>query len=426
MGGEYVGECKVLGQPEVTARTTTPVHSNLTITSSQVPSLIPPPALPSQAGIPPGTTNSVVISSQAPLNALPQAVHEHSATPSQVQQPRAVVPNVAQPIHDQMVVHPAPAPFPMPPPNVKRHNAALAKTASVKTLKVQQHEIEEQKKRTVTLIIWHKNGQPPVRLERHIISYPHLRLSDYPDLMDELSLQSNARIDVWQGSEWVTMAPSGVIGVEKELDKELDRQQKRNPTTLGLKRLGENFVSPIRKTARVDDAATVHSSQASLASSQALLSSSRAVSIPSSDDKVVLSVKPATVTSAPGDSRPLPSISLIPVAGPVDTPSTNSLPGVPAASCINVCAPQADFVPDSKDVRSQKKQWPHDFYVYEIHDGIALINQLTKQRPGHRKLKVEEAFRQAFPGVKWASSTYYDNKKIWDAQDPADTRPGTL
>ena len=90
--------CKAHGQPEVTARTTTPVHSNLTFTSSQAHPYALPPPLPSQAAIPPSTAmpySSAVTSSQAPLNTLPQAVHDHSVTSSQAQQPLPVLPNVA-------------------------------------------------------------------------------------------------------------------------------------------------------------------------------------------------------------------------------------------------------------------------------------------------------------------------------------------
>ena len=82
------------------------------------------------------------------------------------------------------------------------------------------------------------------------------------------------------------------------------------------------------------------------------------------------------------------------------------------------------------------KQWPFDFNVYQIHNGLIQIRDTLKKceikstsqchllkRSGKGKARpkytitVEEAFHAAFPGAKFRKATFYEHRELWAQYD---------
>jgi hypothetical protein len=225
---------------------------------------------------------------------------------------------------------------------------------------------------------------------------------------------------VWTGSEWVTIDLHGIIPVEKGqrvilkirpslrhglddcpgIEEELKKEEKR-----GLKKSRIEFISPIKKAPQTSTG--IHN----IGHVSATLS---------------------TPTSRPAVA-PTPATATPPAASHVVL--TTTCHGAESATLPTQSHPKATTLPSQS--QAKLKQWPFDFYVYEIHDGLCRMRDTStgsvsqnqdrkhrskkskgKQTKG-RKITVEKAFRAAFPNTKWAKTTFYDHRRLWFEQDVA-------
>ncbi|KAF8957710.1 hypothetical protein BDZ97DRAFT_1762698 [Flammula alnicola] len=334
---------------------------------------------------------------------------------SVVSLPRSVI----QPENSPAVAVPPPPPLPTQRRSLaqpmggtwsSQHDTAVQKTQSLKSFKIQQHEIEERKKRTIMLIIYYLNGHPPLRLDQYIHIFPHFRLSACEELVKDLGLGENTRLDVWTGSEWITVGLHGIIPIEKGqrvilkirsslcnglddcpgIEEELKKEEKR-----GLKKPRVEFVSPVKKAPRTSTAPPAH---------------------PRATPPAAI-LRTYAESTAIRSTTPLPSESALPTQ---TRPKAFTLPSQP-----------------NRSAEAKLKHWPFDFYVYEIHNGLCQMRDTrtgsvsrdqhrkhqSKKSKGKRakgrKITVEKAFRAAFPNTKWAKTTFYDHRKLWFEQDIA-------
>lgn len=252
----------------------------------------------------------------------------------------------------------------------------------------------------------------PLWLDQYIPTFPHFRLSACKELIKDLGLEEGSRLDVWTGSEWVTINLHGIIPVEKGqqvilktrpslrhglddcpgIEEELKKEEKR-----GLKKSRVEFVSPITKapqnTGRVS------------------------ATLPTPTSHPAVAPTPATATPPPASHVVL---------------TTTESATLPTQLHPNF---KATTLPSQS--QAKLKQWPFDFYVYEIHDGLCRMrdtctgsvsqNQDRKHRSKKskgkqtkgQKITVEKAFQAAFPNTKWAKTTFYDHRRLWFEQDVA-------
>ncbi|KAF9546821.1 hypothetical protein CPC08DRAFT_823721 [Agrocybe pediades] len=361
----------------------------------------------------------VPASAPAPAPAAPAStplpsVHEPSSAVSEVARPAnatqaQVIPPTSQPAIQPASQPSQPSTHPIQPRKslLQVLDASWTGTSNVKTLKVQAHEIEERKKRTVMLVLYLTNGSPPLRIEEPIPNFPHLRLAALPRLLADLSIDENAWYDIWTGTEWKTctvsngrttveqgqrviikIRPSLAKGLDDcpELDDELTKSTKRSSVQLATA-----TVSPVKSRSTLPShtmtATSAHPSQPH--------------------------VKPV----------PPPSQSLSkPVYSKKTTlPAPTPRPVVNAA--ITSSAPAVSKVVEQSNPESSKtarvlRAWPSAFYVCELSNGFAQIDQLQNTRTRRRNITVKEAFHIAFPdALKWVKSTYYHHRNdIWEKQ----------
>lgn len=224
-----------------------------------------------------------------------------------------------------------------------------------------------------------QESEPPIRLDEYIPTFPNFQLSACSALVSDLNLDSNSRLDFWQGQEWVTVNIQSVLTVEKAqrillkirpnirqslkncpgIEDELSLQPKSY--TRGLKRLAtSSFVSPVKKIPRTQV-----------------------------DQQVSKS-----------DSPPPEQLDVV---NQEQLESTRE----------HTVTPQTI---------QREKKWPLDFFVHEIHRGFRSMDKrltLAYTDGGRSKLTAETAFIKAFPGVKYAKTTVWKYKKMWDGSDIA-------
>ncbi|KAF8077600.1 hypothetical protein FPV67DRAFT_1662416 [Lyophyllum atratum] len=266
------------------------------------------------------------------------------------------------------------------------YQAATQRKQEAKSLKLRQQEMDDRKRRSCTLIIYHTEGKEPLRLNHCVDTFPQLVLESVPLFVDHLKLNGASRLDYWQG-EWTTISLETPLVIEKDqrvllrcrpnllqpledcpgLDNELNLQPTRRP--VNNKRTGTTLVSPVKKTAR-------HEHWPSEASTS-IIAPPRLHS---------------TLFPAPAPSSPSPAPS---------SPSP-----APARQSSKPTQPP-------KKVAKERK-WPHDFYTYEIRDGFREFNNMLKKNNLEKT-----AFPKAFGGAKYVKTTVWKYKNIWNNANAA-------
>ncbi|KAH9484515.1 hypothetical protein JR316_0003997 [Psilocybe cubensis] len=305
----------------------------------------------------------------------------------------------------------------------QKRTGLLSHTRNLKSLKVKQHEMDEQRKRTCILVVYHTNGQPPIRLEYYIQSFPHFRLSDSAELMKNLELQPTTKLDYWKG-EWVTLTMESVLTVEKGqrlilkirpslretlehcpgIEDELKLQPKTSQALLAQQHT--TLVSPIRQSA-IQEASSLtitHSTSRNRSASPIL---SNHIHIPRKK-------RPhgyRTPNSSDSDLPPPPKV----------LKKSHNLPPPPKVL---------------KKSHNSTKQWPFDFKVYQIHNGFLQMqetlskSQTSRSNPYMKsskksalsirprsRISVKDAFYAAFPDASFHKSTFYEHKSYWKTYD---------
>jgi len=73
-----------------------------------------------------------------------------------------------------------------------------------------------------------------------------------------------------------------------------------------------------------------------------------------------------------------------------------------------IAPPQLDETP----APSSSKEWPRDFYVCDIVKCF-LDCKTSVKRGGKSTRSLQVVFRDHFPGIKFKSSTYHDQRNMW-------------
>ena len=278
-----------------------------------------------------------------------------------------------------------------------------------------------------------QNEKPPIRIEQYIPSFPHFQLSAAQQLIRDLELQDTAQLEFWKG-EWVIIDLNSILTVEKGqrvllkicpslrttledcpgIEEELNLQPKR--CSIGVKRPGESFVSPIRKAAWTTAIQSVHVSKPNLGLHCDLPTLSSSLFDESSQET-------CHVQQIPPPPQPMHKLP----------PDTKHL----AKSKQRTDKPTALILHSLKKANDQNlKRWPFDFNVYQIHNGFIQIRDTLKKckiksnsqhhlskRSGKAKsrpkytIKVEEAFHAAFLETKFRKATFYEHRELWAQYD---------
>ncbi|KAF8180875.1 hypothetical protein BJ912DRAFT_929195 [Pholiota molesta] len=386
-------QCKAHKQPEIQAAYWTMLQAQGN------PS---PPSQPLSVTTEPTKSMSL---SQPGFNA---PVPTHPAQPPATQRPTRPLPDPGRTI---------PLARPMGGAWADKYDGVIHEQISENDLKSETKEIEDRIKKTRTLVVYHTEGEQPFRRDHYIPTFPHLRLSTCTRLIQELDLTPDTWIDFWHAHEWMTVDINTVLSVDKcpcvllkirptirnslKNCPGLDGELKLPSKTQSAKRSGTALVSPIKKVQRGENISNVHTNAIQAVNTPALAHS------------------PAPTPAL--EQGPLPAFNHTNFAESSTSgqPRTQNLAG----SALS-------------DTSTKPKQWPFDFYIFQIHNGLTQMQTMLPNRRvnpyqeqqrlssrAKQKAKkfsgvtVKKAFQSAFPGTKFVSTTYYDHLKIWFAQD---------
>ncbi|EPQ59802.1 hypothetical protein GLOTRDRAFT_136571 [Gloeophyllum trabeum ATCC 11539] len=82
----------------------------------------------------------------------------------------------------------------------------------------QQTEMADSLKRSITLVIWYKPNESPIRLNHHVPSFPLFQMSHFPQLVSELNLNAESYVDAYNDrtGQWEQHMITTVRPVESE------------------------------------------------------------------------------------------------------------------------------------------------------------------------------------------------------------------
>ncbi|KIJ91282.1 hypothetical protein K443DRAFT_14528 [Laccaria amethystina LaAM-08-1] len=85
----------------------------------------------------------------------------------------------------------------------------------IRTRKIQQEEMDERKKHTCLLVVYHTNSSQPAQIDHYVDTFPCFQLTSLPDLVRYLELNRDSCLDHWDG-EWKIVTIKSMIVVEKD------------------------------------------------------------------------------------------------------------------------------------------------------------------------------------------------------------------
>ncbi|EPQ54161.1 hypothetical protein GLOTRDRAFT_130548 [Gloeophyllum trabeum ATCC 11539] len=252
----------------------------------------------------------------------------------------------------------------------------------------------EASKKTVTFIIWFENGVEPLRLHRHVETYPKVMLESFgPEFLVPFMLTPTSLIDKWDARQrkWLTIDIRTVITVETshstllrlrpDIEDEMEEQCGR---TNGIKR---------------------HTSPSSAVPSSRKVPKTTPVSI--ALHELDRTDKHHHIFISP------PSL---PVQG--NTEDRSSYNTIKKKVVPAVAKRSRAPAPFPLGLPKKDRSWPHDFYVIEIDEGLRKTEQLKESR----KTPYKVSFKKVF-GVCMAKTTYNKYKNLWNSdQVPQDLR----
>ncbi|KAG2019946.1 hypothetical protein CC2G_005339 [Coprinopsis cinerea AmutBmut pab1-1] len=286
------------------------------------------------------------------------------------------------------------------------------KKESSKSMKTRQQELENLERRTVTLVIYHTAGQPPLVYRSAVKSWPKAQLKDFPSLMRGLKLDDDSVIDVFSGTEWYTATPDTVIPVEfgcrllirarpdwitplTDMDcpgiaQEYDQQPQRRPS--GNKRSAHVMASPLQKAPRLANTPSATTLRPQPLPLSKVYSPSRSPSPPTSPSPVV----------APAVVAPVHREPLRPAPFPLTTPSID----VPMRSVVPKSVDRHVYYPVHK---KSNAVFPMDYYMCDVIDGLKHLKYLKD----HKGQPVKSMFSKVFIGAKYVKSQHFNYRKHW-------------
>ncbi|PPQ79907.1 hypothetical protein CVT26_004185 [Gymnopilus dilepis] len=420
--GQARRSCTAHGQPEVLPHPSGPAQPQIALPPS-LPNTITPNGSAAAPTGPPAAPASIPITasratSEVPISSDPTAPStQHSTAPLTTTLPKRAVANSDGQIQvgqGRSLARPLKGPW------AKELDSEKPKQ-SLRSLKIQEQEMDERKKRTCVIVLYFENGKPPVRISHYIPSLPFFQLSASPQLVSDLGLRSTSRLDLWQG-EWTTVTIDDVVRIEQpqrvllklrpnllesledcpEIEDELQKQPRFFRG--GMKRpASETFVSPVRSKVR------------------------RTVSPPPS---------PMTISEPKSFEPTTYGATSLEKVKTADVRHSNALisGSEPRSDGLAKLPMQLQPGEDGEDM----KKWPFDYKVYQIHNGLIQIRKTLKaheisqsmkrshSRKSLKKGKVQpkysitmkDAFFAAFPDAEaYHKSTFYDHRDLFEGYD---------
>ncbi|KAH8115668.1 hypothetical protein DFH11DRAFT_1586328 [Phellopilus nigrolimitatus] len=272
-------------------------------------------------------------------------------------------------------------------------------TQELQELFEKRAKLEQSLKRSLTMVVWYRNGCEPLRLAHEVTTFPLFQLQDFPELVGELGLQSASYVDTYniETGQWEQHKISTVRSVEQEqrllyrlrpslldsltdcpfLDQELSLQP--HPIAYHLKRQSEPLTpSPSAKQARV-------------------ISNSHPVRAPATP-----------VSASPAMTQSWESPNGNPAAGRWSFAPSGAQPVANRASSST--APQGDT-----DGSPPGRRWPTDFSVHEITEGFDAMGTILKADASARQ---RSAFEHVFAPCRYVKSTVGRAKLYWKRASP--------
>ncbi|KAH9476367.1 hypothetical protein JR316_0011942 [Psilocybe cubensis] len=262
----------------------------------------------------------------------------------------------------------------------QKRTGLLSHTRNLKSLKVKQHEMDEQRKRTYSA-----------------------------ELMKNLELQPTTKLDYWKG-EWVTLTMESVLTVEK----------------------GQRLILKIRPSLRetlehcpgIEDELKLQPK-----TSQALLAQQHTTLVSPIRQSAIQEASSLTITHSTSRNR-----KKRPHGYRTPNSSDSDLPPPPKVLKKSHNLPPPPKV--LKKSHNSTKQWPFDFKVYQIHNGFLQMqetlskSQTSRSNPYMKsskksalsirprsRISVKDAFYAAFPDASFHKSTFYEHKSYWKTYD---------
>ncbi|KAL5530823.1 hypothetical protein ACEPAF_7081 [Sanghuangporus sanghuang] len=269
--------------------------------------------------------------------------------------------------------------------------------------------LEQSLKRSLTMVIWYRNGCEPLRIAHEVTTFPLFQLQDFPELIGELGLQPSSYIDAYntETGQWEQHKISTVRSVEQDqrllyrlrpslldsltdcpfLEQELSLQAAPKSNLTKRHPIAPLTSSPPGKQVRV-------------------LSNPTPVRAPTT-------TSPQNTTLQNWDS-PMSGVS--PKQGPAawsyTGPAATSRPGVrhSPSTIIPAATSSVDHSNSVTNNYGSIKRWPTDYTVHEIVEGFDTMAEIMKSDPSTRQ---RNAFERVFPPCRYVKSTVGRAKLYW-------------
>ncbi|KDR70608.1 hypothetical protein GALMADRAFT_1349818 [Galerina marginata CBS 339.88] len=218
------------------------------------------------------------------------------------------------------------------------------------------------------LVVYFKNGEPPLKLQYHVQTFPNLRLSGVSELVNGAKLTPESRIDYYNGEPWTMITINTVIQVERD-QREIQLQPSRRPAT--NKQSAQLLVSPPAKVPCLGPI---------LPTGVKLTQQSDASPLSLSRDKLQIKDHDADIQS---DHFGSSSRDLNP-----------RLTNINARDIASLRKPKKAVT---------KKLWPVDYYVFEYAEGTRKLEAFVRNKKTEK-----DSFTLAFSGIDYKKTTDAD------------------
>ncbi|KLO13841.1 hypothetical protein SCHPADRAFT_997049 [Schizopora paradoxa] len=331
-------------------------------------------------------------------------------------------------------------------------NLGVAEDDTLNELLERRSQLEQSLKRSVTVVVWYRNGLEPLRLAHEVTTFPLFRLQDFGELVSEpeLNLSPASYIDGYNPDTglWEQIKLATVRTVEQDqrllfrirprmleslsdcpsLDQELALQP--SPQQQQLKRSAPDADSPLQtpnKQARViSNSVPVRPPAPSMT-----VQTQTHTPTPSTPSTSTASVTRIASSWAPIHGTPAPVSSGVPPPVPPNATTSTSWDFVPSGTIpvVNRTSHPKSGAPNSAGPSpagpasgsqhtlslSGPRRWPTDFSVYEITNGFLMIANILASDPRERQ---KTAFERVFPGCRYVKSTVGRAKLYWKRASP--------
>ncbi|KAF7969422.1 hypothetical protein HWV62_27365 [Athelia sp. TMB] len=263
---------------------------------------------------------------------------------------------------------------PLPPSWAASYRAAEDAQSQRESLKAKSHRLAEDQKKTVELVLYHSEDQPPVILDHRVDTYPNLCVTDLKYLA-QFGVAEDSWIDIFMDGTFKTFrtGAGGITTVER--GRQLLIRLRRS----ALEEL------PIARCPGIDSLITRQSKGRSRGSKRAADAQSNVH---------------FTMSSSPDIEFPEPSEPL-----PASHPPASlkrSQKNLPVST-------QSKY----KGKGRKHRQWPDNFYVCEVVDGLREVKEMKDR---NKKSKLEDNFKAVF-GVPYKKTSEWKYRGWIDSDD---------